>query len=63
MKSLEKFYEIPENISLFIPIVNSESKISIRLIDHFVTKYAKNYKTNYKLKETFSKDLDYIEAM
>ena len=22
MKSLEKFYEVPENISLFIPIVN-----------------------------------------
>ena len=51
MKSLEKFYEIPENISLFIPIVNSESKISIRLIDHFVTKYSKTNKISYKIKE------------
>jgi hypothetical protein len=51
MKSLEKFYEIPENISLFIPIVNSESKISIRLIDHFVTKYSKTNKICYKIKE------------
>jgi len=51
MKSLEKFYEAPENISLFIPIVNSESKISIRLIDHFVTKYSKANKITYKIKE------------
>lgn len=51
IKSLEKFYEDDKNINLFIPILNSESKISIRLIDHFVTKYSKNYKTNYKLKE------------
>jgi hypothetical protein len=51
MKSFEKFYETPDNISLFIPIVNSESKISIRLIDHFVTKYSKTHKISYKLKE------------
>ncbi len=51
IKSLEKFYEDDKNINLFIPILNSESKISIRLIDHFVTKYSKNNKTNYKLKE------------
>lgn len=51
MKSLEKFYETPENIGLFIPIVNSESTISIRLIDHFVTKYSKTNKISYKLKE------------
>ena len=51
MKSLEKFYEVPENISLYIPIVNSESKISIRLIDHFVTKYSKTNKISYKIKE------------
>ena len=51
IKSLEKFYEDNKNLNLFIPILNSESKISIRLIDHFVTKYSKNYKTNYKLKE------------
>jgi hypothetical protein len=51
IKSLEKFYEDDKNINLFIPILNSESKISIRLIDHFVTKYSKNNKINYKLKE------------
>ena len=54
MKSLEKFYEIQDNILLFIPIINSESKISIRLIDYFVTKYAKTNKICYKLKENDS---------
>lgn len=51
LKALEKYYEDNNNINLFIPIINSESKISIRLIDHFVTKYAKNHKTCYKIKE------------
>jgi hypothetical protein len=52
LKSLEKFYEDDNNIKLFIPIINSESNISIRLIDHFVTKYSKNNKINFKLKES-----------
>lgn len=51
IKSLEKFYEDNYNIELFISIINSQSKISIRLIDHFVTKHSKNNKINYKLKE------------
>jgi hypothetical protein len=51
LKSFEKFYETLDNTSLFIPIVNSESKISIRLIDHFVTKYSKTNKISYKIKE------------
>lgn len=57
IKSLEKFYEDSENIKYFIPIVNSESKISIRLIDHFVTKFSKNYKINYKIKENESEKI------
>jgi hypothetical protein len=51
IKSLGKFYDNDNNIKLFISIINSESKISIRLIDHFVTKYSKYNKINYKLKE------------
>jgi hypothetical protein len=51
IKTLEKFYEDKFNIDLFIPIVNSDPKMSIRLIDHFVTKYSKIHKINYKLKE------------
>lgn len=51
IKSLEKFYEDNNNINNFILIINSESMISIRLIDHFVTKYSKSNKINYKIKE------------
>ena len=51
LKSLEKFYEDETNINLFIPIIRTESDISIRLIDHFITKYSKNNKINYKLIE------------
>ena len=51
IKSLEKFYEDPININTFIPIINSESKISIRLIDHFVTKYSKTNKVIFKINE------------
>jgi hypothetical protein len=51
MKSQEKFYENFDNISLFFSIVNSKSKISIRLIDHFITKYSKVNKISFKLKE------------
>ncbi len=68
VKSLEKFYEQTDNNNLFIPIVNSESKISIRLIDHFVTKYSKTNKVSYKLKEndveqTFSVHSSYKQQL
>jgi hypothetical protein len=52
IKSLEKFYEDNTNIQIFIPIINSQSKISIRLIDYFITKYSKNNKINYKFKDS-----------
>jgi hypothetical protein len=55
IKSLDKFYEDTSNINLFISIINPDtqgvSSISIRLIDHFVTKYSKTNKINYRLKE------------
>jgi hypothetical protein len=51
IKSLEKFYEDINNVNLFIPIIVSNSKISIRLIDYFITKYSKNNKINYKIKD------------
>lgn len=51
IKSFIHFYEINENSNIFIYLISNNSPISIRLIDHFVTKYSKNFKTNYKLKE------------
>jgi hypothetical protein len=51
IKSFIHFYETNENSNIFIYLISNNSPISIRLIDHFVTKYSKNFKTNYKLKE------------
>jgi len=51
LKSMEKFYENLNNIDDFLNIINSKSIISIRLIDHFVTKYSKKYKINFKIND------------
>lgn len=54
LKSMEKFYENLPNVDDFIDIINSKSKISIRLIDHFVTKYSKKCKVCLKSNESNS---------
>ena len=55
LKSVEKFYQNLNCFDDFIKIINSEIKttnkykISIRLIDYFVTKYSKKNKISYKI--------------
>ena len=44
---LEKFYGNLCNIEKIKSILNGESKISLRLIDWFVTNYAKKYNVSY----------------
>lgn len=51
LKGNEEFYDNDENADKFIKIISGESQISIRLIDHFVTKYSKYNKCNYKIME------------
>jgi len=54
LKIIDKFYENLKNINDFLSIINSKSntyKISIRLIDYFVTKYSKKNKSSYKLND------------
>jgi hypothetical protein len=51
IKSFSDFYNNLIIIKIFISILNSNSKISIRLIDYFVTKYSKYNKINYKIIE------------
>lgn len=41
MKSLSKFYANEENIAILLPIVQGISKISLRVLDWFVTNYCK----------------------
>ena len=40
---LEKFYSNPDNLTIVKRILSGESSISLRLIDWFVTNYAKKY--------------------
>jgi hypothetical protein len=47
MKSLNEFYKNTENLQIIIDVINGESKISLRIIDWFVTNYAKKNYTIY----------------
>ena len=54
LKLINIFYENLKNVNEFISIINSKFgnfKISIRLIDYFITKYSKIYKIGYKLND------------
>ena len=68
MTNLYKFYEHPEHIDLILPILGGNTKISLRIIDWFVTNYSKKYniiylvekkKTGKNIKDNFSVHLNY----
>lgn len=46
-----------KNWKLFVGIINREVKISLRLIDWFVTNYSKQYDVNYKIEINGQKDI------
>jgi hypothetical protein len=56
LKGNEDFYDNNESANKFINIISGNCEISIRLIDHFVTKYSKYNKCTYKLNEEKEKD-------
>ena len=47
---LQKFYDNPENLEYVRKILNGESSISLRLIDWFVTNYAKKHNISFMSK-------------
>jgi hypothetical protein len=49
MNNLMNFYNERENLLKMMSIINGESKISLRLVDWFVTNFAKKYYTVYEL--------------
>jgi len=49
MKNLMDFYKNGENLNRMMRIINGESKISLRIIDWFVTNYSKKHYTVYQL--------------
>ena len=52
MKNLMEFYKNHDNLVIMMRIINGESNISLRIVDWFVTNYAKNYYTVYELNTT-----------
>ena len=51
LTSLLEFYKDNENIQKMMKIINGESRISLRIIDWFITNYSKFYYTIYELPE------------
>jgi hypothetical protein len=49
MKNLMDFYNKSDNLNKMMNIINGESKISLRIVDWFVTNFAKKYYTVYEL--------------
>jgi hypothetical protein len=49
LKNLLDFYQNPAYLQKMIPIINGESSISLRIVDWFVTNYAKKYYTVYNM--------------
>jgi len=49
LKNLMVFYEHREHLDKMMRIINGESKISLRIVDWFVTNFAKKYYTVYEL--------------
>jgi len=50
LNNLMNFYENPENMNTIQTVVNGESKVSLRIIDWFVTNYAKKFDTEYTIR-------------
>ena len=49
LKSLTNFYSRDENMEILETILNNQKKISLRLIDWFITNYSKKYNVIYLL--------------
>lgn len=52
LHNLLKFYNENENMDQMLKIINGESQISLRIIDWFVTNYAKKHDTVYNIQNT-----------
>ena len=60
MFSLSKFFIKKEHINKIIPIIEGKCHVSLRIIDWFVTNYAKKRNTTYIIRKTDCKDKQFI---
>ncbi len=49
LENLMSFYREPKNIQRMVSVINGESHLSLRIIDWFVTNYAKKNGTTYDI--------------
>jgi len=49
LNNLMEFYKNKENLNKMMSVINGESKISLRIVDWFVTNYAKKNYTVYEI--------------
>jgi hypothetical protein len=49
LESLSHYYNRHPNLSMILDIIQHRSPISLRLVDHFTTKYAPQLNTNYSI--------------
>ena len=61
MSSLQIFFKKHDNINKILPIINGTSKISLRVIDWFVTNYSKKNNTSYFINSLNGKILKNID--
>lgn len=57
LKNLMEFYQNRDNLDKMMRIINGESKISLRIVDWFVTNFAKKYYTVYELPSKTTGDM------
>ena len=51
LKNMMDFYDNKKNLKRMMNIINGESKISLRIVDWFVTNFAKKYFTIYEIEQ------------
>lgn len=49
LTNLTEFYQTADHMTQFLSVINGESRISLRIIDWFVTNFAKKYFTVYSI--------------
>ena len=60
LPKLYEFFTQDNNINKMLPIVMGETKISIRVLDWFITNYSKDKRVYYKIdNKTFNVHMDY----
>jgi hypothetical protein len=62
LNNLMEFYSNKENLQKMVDVINGESNISLRIVDWFVTNYAKKYFTVYEVPKMVHGELSKTET-